>query len=85
MRLRATTPDQLAAVLRGQRQALGLTQKEAGAQVGLLQKTVSALETDPSGSSLASLYKLLSALKLDLVLEPRNAGPSDPNGSGPEW
>lgn len=85
MRLRATTPDQLAAVLRGQRQALGLTQKEAGAQVGLFQKTISALETDPSGSSLASLYKLLSALKLDLVLEPREAKPSDTDIPRPEW
>lgn len=85
MRLRATTPDQLAAVLRGQRQALGLTQTEAGAGVGLLQKTVSALETDPSGSSLASLYKLLSALKLDLVLEPRDAEAAGPANPRPEW
>lgn len=85
MRLRATTPDQLAAVLRGQRQSLGLTQKEAGAPVGLLQKTVSALETDPCGSSLASLYKLLSALKLDLVLEPRQGENTDPSASHPEW
>lgn len=85
MRLRATTPDQLAAVLRGQRQALGLTQKDAGAQVGLLQKTVSALETDPAGSSLASLYKLLSALKLDLVLEPRQAEAEDSHAPRSEW
>lgn len=77
MRLRADTPEQLAAVLRGRRQSLALTQRAAGAQVGLLQKTVSALETDPAGSSIASLYKLLSALQLDLVLEPRDVGPSD--------
>lgn len=77
MRLRADTPEQLAAVLRGRRQSLALTQRATGTQVGLLQKTVSALETDPAGSSIASLYKLLSALQLDLVLEPRDAGSSD--------
>ena len=85
MRLRATTPDQLAAVLRGQRQLLGLTQTQAGARVGLLQKTVSALESDPSGSSIASLYKLLSALKLDLVLEPRDGGTAGPSNPRSEW
>lgn len=77
MRYRADTPEQLAAVLRGRRQSLALTQRATGAQVGLLQKTVSALETDPAGSSIASLYKLLSALQLDLVLEPRDGDRSD--------
>ncbi len=82
MRLRADTPEQLAAILRGRRQSNGLTQRQAGAQVGLLQKTVSSLETDPSGSSIASLYRLLSALELDLVLEHRPPGVREPKGSG---
>jgi HTH-type transcriptional regulator/antitoxin HipB len=83
MRLHADTPQQLAAVLRGQRLSAELTQREAGSKVGLLQKTVSSLETDPSGSSIASLYKLLSALQLRLVLEPNEAPPSD--SQSPEW
>ncbi|MBP6597206.1 MAG: helix-turn-helix domain-containing protein [Arenimonas sp.] len=82
MRLRADTPEQLAAILRGRRQSNGLTQRQAGAQVGLLQKTVSSLETEPSGSSIASLYKLLSALELDLVLEHRPSGVREPKASG---
>lgn len=85
MRRLASTPEQLAALLRGQRRLLGLTQKAAGARVGLLQKTVSALETDPAGSSIASLYKLLSALKLELVLESRQAGATDTGAPRPEW
>ena len=70
MHLHADTPSQLAALLRGRRLSLGLTQSELGRNVGLLQKTVSKLETDPTGASIASLYKLLSALQLRLVLEP---------------
>jgi HTH-type transcriptional regulator / antitoxin HipB len=83
MRRLAPTPSQLAAVLRGRRQALGLTQREAGGKVGLLQKTVSGLESDPSGSSVASLFRLLSALELDLVLDPRQPSRTAPVGQ--EW
>ena len=54
MQLRALTPDQLAAVLRGQRLEAGLTQTQAGELVGLLQKTVSVLETAPGGSRTAA-------------------------------
>ena len=83
MDLHASTSDQLAAVLKGLRHTLGLSQRDTGSQVGLLQKTVSALETDPSGSSITSLYRLLSALDLELVLRPKtsNLSPDD----APEW
>lgn len=67
------TPDQLAQVLRGRRKTQGLTQKAAGGAVGLLPKTVSALEMSPAKSSIASLFKLLSALGLELVLRPRSS------------
>lgn len=83
MRLRALTPDQLAAVLRGHRQTTGLTQRQAAAKVGLLQKTISSLETDPAGSSIASLFKLLSALDLEMVLEPKQSVSSRAKTS--EW
>lgn len=79
----ALTPDQLAAVLRGRRQTLGLTQRELGVRVGLLQKTVSSLETDPSGSSITSLYRLLSALDLELVLRLKTS--SARSVTTPEW
>jgi HTH-type transcriptional regulator/antitoxin HipB len=80
MQLRALTPDQLAAVLRGQRLEAGLTQTQAGELVGLLQKTVSVLETAPGGSSIATLFKLLSALNLEMVLQPKRTSPDSP-----EW
>jgi len=67
------TPQQLALALRSQRKARRLTQKTAGAAVGLLPKTVSALESSPERSSVESLFKLLSALELELVLRPKSS------------
>ncbi len=40
-----TTPSQLTHALRSARKARGLSQAEAGKLVGLLPKTISALET----------------------------------------
>ena len=83
MLLRAQTPEQLASVLRGQRQVSKLTQKQAAALVGLLPKTISSLESDPERASVGSLFKLLSALGLEIVLQPK-AG-AMPHISESEW
>lgn len=83
MLLRAQTPEQLASVLRGQRQASKLTQKQAASLVGLLPKTISALESDPERASVGSLFKLLSALGLELVLQPKVG--AKPWTSQSEW
>ncbi len=72
------TPQQLAQALRSQRNSKRLTQKVAGAPVGLLPKTVSALESSPERSSVESLFKLLSALELELVLRPKSSKPDQP-------
>lgn len=76
-----TLPSQLAAALRAERKHLGLTQVEAGANVGLLPKTISALESAPERSSIGSLFKLLASLNLQIVLEPR----SQKSDSGDDW
>ena len=65
------TSEQLAQVLRCQRIAMRRTQQRAGAGVGLLPKTVSALETAPHRSTVKSLFKLLAALDLELVVRER--------------
>ncbi len=77
------TPQQLAQALRSQRNSRRLTQKVAGAPVGLLPKTVSALESSPERSSVESLFKLLSALEMELVLRPKSSKPDQP--TSPEW
>lgn len=50
----------------------GLTQKTAGEPVGLLPKTVGRLEGTPERSTVESLFKLLSALNLELVIRPKS-------------
>jgi len=70
------TAQQLAQTLRGQRKSRQLTQKALSSLVGLLPKTVSALESTPGNSSIASLFKALSALNLELVLRPKSSAKS---------
>ena len=70
------TSKQLATTLRGRRKALRLTQKDVAGLVGLLPKTVSALETNPDRCSVESLRTLLVALKLDLRLTPKDESAS---------
>lgn len=74
MEYTARTPKQLAQALRAQRASKRLTQRTAGAGVGLLPKTISAMESSPERSSVESLFKLLSALDLELVLRPKSSG-----------
>jgi HTH-type transcriptional regulator/antitoxin HipB len=73
------TAQQLAQTLRGQRKTRQLTQKALSDLVGLLPKTVSALESAPANSSIASLFKALSALDLELVLRPKTSAKSTAN------
>jgi len=67
------TPAQLGAALRSRRKDLKLSQKEAASQVGLLPKTISYLENSPTASSVESLFKLISALNMNLILSPKAA------------
>lgn len=73
-----TSPAQLGQVLQGCRKQHDLTQRELGAKVGLLQKTVSMLETDPSRASVQRLFELLSALELQVVLRDKRVEQSAP-------
>ena len=66
------TPQQLGLVLRGCRKSMKLSQAAAAKTVGLLPKTISGLETAPESSSVESLFKLLSAPELELVLRPKS-------------
>jgi len=73
-----STPDQLSQALRNVRKAHGLSQDGAGKLVGLLPKTISALENRPGTATIDSLLKLLSALDLELVIAPKK-GPDPEN------
>jgi len=77
------TPQQLADVLRAPRKRLALTQANAGTAVGLRPKTISALESGPERSSVRTLFRILSALELELVLRPKTSAADVPRAS--EW
>jgi len=62
------TPTQLGQVLKGWRKSKRLTQREAADLVGLLPKTISKLELSPETATIESLFKLLSALELELAV-----------------
>lgn len=62
------TNRQLALALRARRKSLGMTQVEAASRVGLLPKTVSAMESHPERASVESLFKYLSALNMEVYL-----------------
>ncbi|MDQ3003554.1 MAG: helix-turn-helix domain-containing protein [Fibrobacterota bacterium] len=68
MESKILTARQLAQALKGWRKSRRLTQAEAAGRVGLRPKTISALESKPEPSTLGSLFKLLSALELELVI-----------------
>ena len=59
---------QLAGALRGYRKKAGMSQGETGTKVGLQQKTISALERLPDSSKIENLFKLLSALNLEIII-----------------
>lgn len=85
----ARTAAQLGPILHSCRKQRGLTQQAAGRKVGLKQATVSALENHSERATLESLYKLLSALDLELVIRERPLGadgePLRIAENRPEW
>ncbi len=72
------TPGQLSGLLRGFRDARGLTQVEAAARLGVTQQTLSALERNADKVSAARLMKLLAILGVELVLRETAGEPAAP-------
>jgi HTH-type transcriptional regulator/antitoxin HipB len=77
------TSDQLGTVLRNLRKSRRLSQREIGEKVGLKQTTISNIEQNAARTSVASLYKVLSALDVVLVL--RHDQPGRTTVSTREW
>jgi HTH-type transcriptional regulator/antitoxin HipB len=66
------SPKELALLVVHQRKKLKLSQAEVGNLVGLKQKTISALENKPGSIQLDTLFRVLSALNLDIKLLVKN-------------
>ena len=67
-----TSPEILGKVLRHYRKNLGLSQSEAGKKFNLPQKTVSRIESGIATIQLDTLFKYMSALGLEIHLQPRD-------------
>jgi HTH-type transcriptional regulator / antitoxin HipB len=74
---------ELAEFTRDYRKRKHLTQAEASDRVGLRQKTVSAFESKPESTKLETVFKLLSALDLELHIVPK--GETTVQGWDQEW
>ena len=77
MQYKIKTIYQLGIALKSLRKSSGFTQKEITNKVGLLQKTISSLESGASQSTIESLMKLLAALECDIILVPKNTNSTD--------
>ncbi|STX51013.1 DNA-binding transcriptional regulator [Legionella busanensis] len=60
------SPRELAIFIKAQRKKLNLSQQEVGNLVGLKQKTISAIENDCENIKLSTLFRILSALEIDI-------------------
>ncbi|MGB7417457.1 MAG: helix-turn-helix domain-containing protein [Thermosynechococcaceae cyanobacterium] len=77
------SPQALAEYAKDRRKQVGLSQSEIGDRTGLRQVTVSAFENRPASTKVETLFKLLSALELELQIVPKEKG--DRAGWDEEW
>ena len=82
--MKLTSPEALAQALKNARKRQGLSQSDTANQIGVKQATVSGFENHPDGSRIETLFKLLSALNLELHVAERNK-PDDESGWDQEW
>jgi len=66
------SPKSLGVALRRQRKARNLTQTDAGKPFTIEQSTVSSLEQGAPGTRLGTLFRMLSALDLEMVIRSKN-------------
>ena len=68
------TSQQLGVAIRSRRRSLKLSQSDLAAQVRSYQKTISKIETGEPGVKLQTLFDVLRALELEVVVQPRSKG-----------
>ena len=73
----ARTPKQAGEALRRRRRALGMTQKDIAGKTSLRPATISGVEAGESGTQLRTLFDILTALDMELVVRPRTKDSTD--------
>ena len=72
MQRKIIPPESLGFALREERKRKGWNQTDLGVPVGVDQTTVSKVEQGKPGTRLDTLFRLLSVLDLELVLQPKD-------------
>ncbi|MEZ9823303.1 helix-turn-helix domain-containing protein [Shewanella sp. 10N.286.45.A1] len=72
--MKVTNSKQLAVYLKDARLNMQLSQSKVGNKIGIRQDTVSSFEQNPDSTKLETLFKILSALNLELDIKVRNPG-----------
>ncbi|HEX4044758.1 MAG TPA: helix-turn-helix domain-containing protein [Gammaproteobacteria bacterium] len=78
------SPKELALLVVNQRKKLKLSQAAVGKLVGLKQQTISEFEIRPESTQIDTLFRILSALGLDIQLTAKNE-PAPKNKWKEEW
>jgi HTH-type transcriptional regulator / antitoxin HipB len=76
---------ELAEYIKDHRKRERLRQAEVSDRVGLRQMTVSAFESKPDSTKLETLFRLLSALDLEMHVIPKGAKSKNDQGWDEEW
>jgi len=79
------SPKDLANFVSEHRKLLNMTQAEVGDHVGLKQATISSFENNPSASKLDTLFRILSATEVELVLMPKRKSTSFEDHDREAW
>ena len=65
------SPKSLGSSIKRQRKAKNLSQSEAGNTYKIEQSTISSIEQGAPGTRLETLFRLLAALDLEMVIRPK--------------
>lgn len=74
------SPEALGVALRAERKKRKLSQTDVGKSVGIDQPTISRVEKGNPGTELGTLFRLLAALDLELVVQQRQNQADDATG-----
>jgi HTH-type transcriptional regulator / antitoxin HipB len=78
------SPQTLAKLIHDQRKRSRLSQSQATVRVGMKQNTLSRFETQPERSQLTTLFRILSALDLEMHVIPKSKA-KDSTSWKEEW
>jgi HTH-type transcriptional regulator/antitoxin HipB len=70
------SPKTLGNALKRQRKTKQLNQKQIGSAFKIEQSTVSSIENGAAGTRLETLFRLLAALELEMVIRPKKTAQS---------